>query len=243
MAADHFQPWVPQQGHAAFVWSFMAAAAERTSGDVGPGVTCPSFRLHPAIVAQAAATHGRHVPGPLLARAGLGRGAQRARRRRLLARGARADGACARRSRSCASCSPARTSSTRASTSRWRRAAVDDAREPPPIYVATAGPITAERTGGLCDGLITAGAPDEKIKSMLERSEGAARPARTRRRCPSILQIHLSWAETDEQAMANALDRVAQRRHEVPQAGHPLAARTSSRWPRWCDRRTSRAGC
>ena len=50
MAADHFQPWVPQQGQAAFVWSVLAAIGERTRGDMGPGVTCPSFRFHPAMV-------------------------------------------------------------------------------------------------------------------------------------------------------------------------------------------------
>ena len=42
MAADHLQPWVPAQGQAAFVWAFMTAAAERTRGDIGPGVTCPN---------------------------------------------------------------------------------------------------------------------------------------------------------------------------------------------------------
>ena len=57
MAADHFQPWVPQQGHNAFVWSWMAAlGATTTDMTFGPGVTCPSFRYHPAVVAQAAAT-------------------------------------------------------------------------------------------------------------------------------------------------------------------------------------------
>ena len=69
MAADHLQPWVPQQANAAFVWAFMAAVAQRTKTDIGPGVTCPSFRTHPVVIAQAAATHGRHVPRPLLARA------------------------------------------------------------------------------------------------------------------------------------------------------------------------------
>src|SRR2546428_12461782 len=63
MAADHVQPWTPQQGNAAFVWSFMAAAAEHTRGDIGPGVTCPSFQSHPAIIAQAAATMGAMYPG------------------------------------------------------------------------------------------------------------------------------------------------------------------------------------
>ena len=34
MAADHFQPWVPQQGQAAFVWNVLTALGERTKGDV-----------------------------------------------------------------------------------------------------------------------------------------------------------------------------------------------------------------
>src|SRR5947207_14057880 len=41
----------------------MTAAAERTRGDIGPGVTCPSFRSHPAIIAQAAATMAAMYPG------------------------------------------------------------------------------------------------------------------------------------------------------------------------------------
>ena len=63
MAADHFQPWVPQQGQAAFVWNVLTAVGERTRGDMGPGVTCPSFRFHPAMVAQAAATLEAMYPG------------------------------------------------------------------------------------------------------------------------------------------------------------------------------------
>src|ERR1700719_2912021 len=63
MAADHFQPWVPQQGNAAFVWNVLTAIGERTVGDLGPGVTCPSFRMHPAMVAQASATLEAMYPG------------------------------------------------------------------------------------------------------------------------------------------------------------------------------------
>ena len=63
MAADHFQPWVPAQGQAAFVWNVLTAVGERTTGDLGPGVTCPSFRFHPVIVAQAAATLEAMYPG------------------------------------------------------------------------------------------------------------------------------------------------------------------------------------
>ncbi len=62
MAADHFQPWVPAQGQSSFVWNVLTAVGERTTGDLGPGVTCPSFRFHPAMVAQASATLAAMYP-------------------------------------------------------------------------------------------------------------------------------------------------------------------------------------
>jgi alkanesulfonate monooxygenase SsuD/methylene tetrahydromethanopterin reductase-like flavin-dependent oxidoreductase (luciferase family) len=78
--------------------------------------------------------------------------------------------------------------------------------EPPPIYVATAGPVTAERTGRAADGIITVGAPEEKIETVFQRCEKGCREAN---RDPSkfvrILQLHLSWAPTDEEAMRNAM--------------------------------------
>ena len=63
MAADHFQPWVPRQGNAAFVWNVLSAVGLKTVGDLGPGVTCPSFKMHPAMVAQASATLAAMYPG------------------------------------------------------------------------------------------------------------------------------------------------------------------------------------
>src|SRR5690625_2006287 len=63
MAADHFQPWTPTQGQASFVWNVLAALGERTRGDIGPGVTAPTFRYHPAVVAQASATLAAMYPG------------------------------------------------------------------------------------------------------------------------------------------------------------------------------------
>ena len=63
MAADHFQPWVPAQGNSAFVWNVLTALGERTTGDIGPGVTAPTFRWHPAMVAQASATLAAMYPG------------------------------------------------------------------------------------------------------------------------------------------------------------------------------------
>ena len=55
--SDHFHPWLDNQGHSGFTWSMLGAMAAGTER-VGlvTGVTCPSFRYHPAIIAQAAAT-------------------------------------------------------------------------------------------------------------------------------------------------------------------------------------------
>src|SRR5512135_2908936 len=52
-----YHPWLDVQGHAAFTWSLLGAVAVRTERiGLATGVTCPSFRYHPAIIAQAAAT-------------------------------------------------------------------------------------------------------------------------------------------------------------------------------------------
>ncbi len=55
--SDHFSPWLEEQGHAGFAWSVLGAIAAATSRiGLMTAVTCPSFRYHPAIIAQAAAT-------------------------------------------------------------------------------------------------------------------------------------------------------------------------------------------
>jgi G6PDH family F420-dependent oxidoreductase len=78
----------------------------------------------------------------------------------------------------------------------------------PEIYVATAGPVTAKRAGRHADGLITVGAPLEKIGGLFAKfDEGAREAGKDPSTMPRLLQVHLSWAETDEQAMANAIDQ------------------------------------
>jgi G6PDH family F420-dependent oxidoreductase len=55
--SDHYHPWLGTQGHSPFVWSVLGAIAARTERiHVGVGVTCPTVRIHPAVVAQAVAT-------------------------------------------------------------------------------------------------------------------------------------------------------------------------------------------
>ncbi|HEY3978720.1 MAG TPA: TIGR03557 family F420-dependent LLM class oxidoreductase [Streptosporangiaceae bacterium] len=54
--SDHFHPWLDEQGHSGFVWSMIGAISQACSLPVTTAVTCPLSRIHPAIVAQAAAT-------------------------------------------------------------------------------------------------------------------------------------------------------------------------------------------
>ncbi|HVV23899.1 MAG TPA: TIGR03557 family F420-dependent LLM class oxidoreductase [Pseudonocardiaceae bacterium] len=54
--SDHFHPWNDQQGQSPFVWSVIGALSEATNLPITTAVTCPTMRVHPAIIAQAAAT-------------------------------------------------------------------------------------------------------------------------------------------------------------------------------------------
>jgi G6PDH family F420-dependent oxidoreductase len=54
--SDHYHPWNDEQGHSSFVWSTIGAISQATQLPVTTGVTCPTVRIHPAIIAQAAAT-------------------------------------------------------------------------------------------------------------------------------------------------------------------------------------------
>jgi coenzyme F420-dependent glucose-6-phosphate dehydrogenase len=207
MAADHFQPWVPQQGQAAFVWNVLTAIGERTKGDLGPGVTCPSFRMHPAIVAQASATLAAMYPG----RHWLGLGSGEALNEHVL--GGYWPETPERIARMFEAIEIIRKLFTgtdvkhsgpfyKMETTRlWTMPA-----EPPPIYIATAGPITAKKTGALANGLITVGAPESKIEMIFEKCrEGCREAGNDPAKFQFILQLHLSWAPTDEEAVANAM--------------------------------------
>src|SRR5688572_22151177 len=73
LISDHFHPWIDRQGHSPFVWSVIGAIAHKTTRlRLGTGVTCPTIRTHPAIVAHAAATSAAMMPGRFFL--GLGTG-------------------------------------------------------------------------------------------------------------------------------------------------------------------------
>lgn len=56
VVSDHYHPWIDEQGESPFVWSVIGGIAATTNLRVGTAVTCPTVRIHPAVVAQAAAT-------------------------------------------------------------------------------------------------------------------------------------------------------------------------------------------
>jgi coenzyme F420-dependent glucose-6-phosphate dehydrogenase len=73
LVSDHFHPWIDKQGHSPFVWSVIGGIAQRTDRlRLGTGVTCPTIRIHPAIVAQAAATCETMMPGRFFLGVGTG---------------------------------------------------------------------------------------------------------------------------------------------------------------------------
>ena len=211
MAADHFQPWVPQQGQSAFVWNVLAALGERTRGDFGPGVTAPTFRWHPAMVAQASATLADMYPG----RHWLGLGSGEALNEHIT--GQYWPEAPERINRMFEAIDVIKKlfSASLAgrdvkhqgqffkleSTRLWTMPETA-----PEILVATAGPVTAKRAGKAVDGLITVGAPLEKIEGLFQKfDEGAREAGKDPSTMPKVLQLHMSWAETDEQALENAM--------------------------------------
>ncbi|MCU1419534.1 MAG: class F420-dependent oxidoreductase [Mycetocola sp.] len=210
MAADHFQPWVPAQGQSSFVWNVLTAVAERTTGDIGPGVTAPTFRWHPAVVAQASATLAAMYPG----RHWLGIGSGEALNEHIvgqywpeaperinrmfeaveviqkLFQGSRAG-------------RDVKHSGTHFRLESTRLWTMPDT--PPPILVATAGPVTARRAGRNVDGLITMGAPVDKVAALFARFDDGVREAGRSAPTAKVLRLDVSWAPTDEEALAAAL--------------------------------------
>ena len=70
--SDHFHPWNDEQGQSPFVWSVIGALSEVVDLPITTAVTCPTIRIHPAVIAQAAATAAVQLDGRFVL--GLGSG-------------------------------------------------------------------------------------------------------------------------------------------------------------------------
>ncbi|MEO6888362.1 MAG: TIGR03557 family F420-dependent LLM class oxidoreductase [Ktedonobacteraceae bacterium] len=208
MAADHFHPWVPQQGQSPFVWSWMGALGSQTQHmTFGPGVTCASYRYHPAIIAQAAATLGAMYPG----RFWLGIGTGEALSEHIV--GGEWPDAAVRLERMLESIEVIKQLFTGKKVRHaGKHITMESARlytrpeRPVPIYIAASGPKTAESAGRIAEGFITPAAPPDKLKMLLERFEKGAREAgKDPASMPKLLQLHVSWASSQEEALKNAV--------------------------------------
>ncbi|EAR25999.1 putative dehydrogenase protein [marine actinobacterium PHSC20C1] len=211
MASDHFQPWLPRQGESSFVWSVLGALGERTTGDLGPGVTTPTFRWHPAMVAQASATLAAMYPN----RHWLGIGSGEAVNEHVV--GAYWPEAPERIDRMFEAVDIIKKLFSASLAGRDTRHSgrffkLETTRlwtmppTAPEIYIATAGPVTAKRAGRLADGIITNGSDEARLRVLLSKfDEGVRDSGRSASKFTRVLRLHLSWAATDAEAMHNAL--------------------------------------
>jgi coenzyme F420-dependent glucose-6-phosphate dehydrogenase len=199
MVSDHFHPWIDRQGNSPFAWSVIGAVAQATSSlRVGTAVTCPSVRMHPAIVAQAAATSAALMPGRFM----LGVGTGEYLNEHVL--GDRWPTAAVRREMLEEAVGLIREL--------WRGGlvehhgrhyTVENARlytlpdEPPPILAAAAGPAAAELAGRIGDALVGT-SPEARLIERFEQAGGNGR------RRPRYGQVTVCWAASEEQARRTA---------------------------------------
>jgi G6PDH family F420-dependent oxidoreductase len=197
LVSDHYHPWIDRQGHSPFVWTVIGGVAQATNRlRLGTGVTCPIIRIHPAIVAHAAATAGAMMPGRFFLGVGTGENLnehvhgdrwppidQRLEMLeeaidviRLLWEGGQ-------------------------QTHRGRFYTVEQARiydvpeEPPPILVAAKGDRATRLAAEKGDGLIGT-APDEGMLQAFDEAGGRDKPR--------YGQLHVCWAETEQVARRTA---------------------------------------
>ena len=199
LVSDHFHPWIDRQGESPFVWSVLggiAVATERLV--VGTGVTCPTMRIHPAIVAQAAATAAAMLPGRFFLGVGTGENLNE----HVL--GQRWPATEIRREMLEEAIDVMRELWRGELTShRGRHYTVENARiytlpdEPIEVMVAAGGPAAAELAGTLGDGLVVT-APDQELLDAFDDAGGNGKPR--------YGQVTVCWAEDERQARRTALE-------------------------------------
>ena len=199
LISDHFHPWISKQGQSPFVWSVIGAIAATTSRlRLGTGVTCPTIRTHPAIIAQAAATTAAMMPGRFFLGVGTGENLNE----HVIGR--KWPAAAVRQEMLSEALDVIRLlwkGGNRSHRGRYFR--VENAclytlpKEPPPIYVAAGGPKMGQLAARIGDGLITAGDETKVIKEF--NAAGG-------RRKPKYSQITVCWAKTEKEARRTAFE-------------------------------------
>ena len=178
--SDHYHPWNDEQGHSPFVWSVIGAIAQATeSMKVTTAVTCPTVRIHPAIIAQAAATSAVLLDGRFC----LGLGSGEALNEHIL--GGRWPGADERLEMLEEAVEVIRAlwqggvQHHRGRHYRVEHARVYDLPEPaPPIVLSGFGPKSVKLAARIGDGYCTRGSRRRFGASCFARAEVAARSSR-----------------------------------------------------------------
>ena len=193
LISDHFHPWIDRQGHSPFVWGVIGGVSQVTRRlRLGTGVTCRLIRIHPAIIAQAAATAGCMMPGRFFLAVGTGENLNE----HIL--GDRWPPLDQRWEMLQESVEVIRALwEGRPVTHRGSHYTVENARvydlpdELPPIIVAAAGSRAAELAGRIGDGLVSV-APDPNVVRTFQEAGGKGKPA--------YGQLHVCWAEDEGKA-------------------------------------------
>ena len=203
MSSDHLAPWSKRQGQSGFVWTWLGAAMQATSIPFGLITVPTGFRYHPVMTAQAAATLAELYPDrfPWMA-VGSGqalnehfaakRWPSKAERNELLLAGVEI----------------IRELWSGATVSRRDPIAVDEARlyvappQAPRIIAGALSPKTAQWAGGWADGLITINQPREQLEKIVDAFRTGGGDGK-----PLYLQVHVSYAPSDEEARRNAFDQ------------------------------------
>jgi G6PDH family F420-dependent oxidoreductase len=200
MISDHFHPWTDSQGHSPFVWSVIGGAAQVTDKlRIGTGVTCPTIRIHPAIIAQAAATSAAMMPGRFI----LGLGSGENLNEHIL--GDRWPPADIRLELLEEAVEVIRLLWEGGQQSFYGAYyTVENAQlytlpdRLPPIYIAASGPKAAEVAGRIGDGFIGTG-PDAKVIEKFKKAGGEGKPC--------YGEIAVCWAAEEAAARRTAFER------------------------------------
>jgi probable non-F420 flavinoid oxidoreductase len=201
MCSDHFSPWSQRQGESGFAWSWLGAALQATRLPFGV-VTAPGQRYHPAVTAQAAATLAELFPGRFWMALGTGEFSNEH------ITGARWPNKGERNARLAECVSVIRALFAGDLVDHDGLVRVDRARlwtlpeSPPALLGAAVSSETAGWVGGWADGLITVAQSHDALRRVLAafREGGGERK-------PAALQVHVSWAPQEEEALRIAHDQ------------------------------------
>ncbi len=209
--SDHFHPW-SEAGQACFTWTWLGAVAARTrSIRMGPGVTCPILRYHPAVIAQAAATVGVLAPGRAYLAVGTGEAlnefAASGAWPEYMERQARLEEAIAL-IRQLWSGEEVSFEGQYYRTERARLYTRPD--RPIPLYVSAIVPESASFAGRVGDGLMTVGGQQPEIYRQLlgQFEEGARAAGKAPNAMPRAIELNMEYverAEDEDEAIRNHL--------------------------------------